>query len=151
MAQIEAELAAVKCTWWGWWFWRRRDCSVANATKQRLNAIKAAHQADFDIAKSMNDRMEYFNALTVVSKTLVSEASDELDSQKTFERALKDTAKALKESEDTFDLLAEMAELSLPGEDNIALDHFAEEINELQQTLYQECTRVINEATARKE
>jgi hypothetical protein len=95
--------------------------------------------------------MEYFNALMHVANTLTDEASNELDSQKTFHQALKDTKKALEESQGTFDVLKEMAELTLPGEPNIALDHFAEEIEELQNTLMNECSRVMREATTRKE
>jgi hypothetical protein len=63
MDKIEAEMKAIRCRWRGWWFWRRLNCNVANATRQRLAAIKAKHQADFNIGQSMNDRMEYFNAL----------------------------------------------------------------------------------------
>lgn len=84
MDKIEAELKAVRCEWKGWWFWRRLDCNVANATRQRLAALKAKHQADFNVGYSMNERMEYFNALMHVANTLTDEASNELDSQKNF-------------------------------------------------------------------
>lgn len=88
--------------------------------------------------------MEYFNALTHVSKMLVDETSNELDSQKKFKRALLDTQQALKKSAGDFEDMMLM-------EDEMAMNFFAEEIFEIMNTLIKECARVMSSASKRKE